>query len=84
MEIEKDLPKYKIVHTDRYHVYENLHRRRAEKFELTNWNERLHSIIRDKLAMFRRKTKAYAKSVMAVERTLALFFIYWDFLPMDL
>jgi len=50
----------------------------VKKFRLTNWNESLYSIIRDKLAMFRRKTKAYAKSIRAIERALALLFIYLE------
>ena len=82
--LEEKLPRYKQVHTDGYHIYENLRNRKKKKFGLTNWNEGLHSIIRDRLAMFRRKTKAYAKTVNSMKRALALLFIYWNFLPMDL
>jgi len=35
----------------------------------------LHSFLRDKLAMLRRKTKAYAKSIRALYRALALVFV---------
>ena len=74
--LEQKLPKYKRVHTDGYHIYENLRNRKKKKFGLTNWNYGLHSVIRDKLAMFRRKTKAYAKTVNSMKRALALLFIY--------
>ena len=83
-ELESKLPRYQKVHTDGLSIYQNLRNREVKKFGLTNWNEGLHSVIRDKLAMFRRKTKAYAKSIRAMERALALLFIYWNFLPMDL
>ena len=82
--LEEKLPKYHQVHTDGLHIYENLRRRKKEKFGLTNWNEGLHPVIRDKLAMFRRKTKAYAKTVNSMKRALALLFICWNFLPMNL
>ncbi len=82
--LKQKISKYKQVHTDGYHIYENLRNREKKKFSLTNWNEGLHSIIRDKLVMFRRKTKAYVKSVNSMKKALALLFIYWNFLPMDL
>ena len=74
-EIETDLPSYKRIHTDGFYVYENL--RNRSKFGLTNWNEELHSGIRDKLAMFKKKTKAYAKSVRVMERNLTLLFVFY-------
>ena len=43
-------------------------------------NEGLHSFLRIKLAMLKRKTKAYAKYVRALYRALALVFIRWNLL----
>lgn len=67
--------------TDNYRVYENLERRVAKKYGATNWNEGLHSFLRQKLAMLKRRTKAYAKSVRALYRALSMVFIRWNLLP---
>ncbi len=74
------LPQYSEVHTDKYRIYENLASRKAKKFGCNNWNEGLHSFLRSKLAMLKRKTKAYAKSVRALYRAVALVFIRWNLL----
>jgi len=50
------------------------------KYGYNNWNEGLHSFLRSKLAMLKRKTKAYAKSFRALYRALALVFIRWNLL----
>ena len=59
------------LYTDGYRVYENLPKRKVKKYGCTNWNEGLHSFLRNKLAMLKRKTKAYAKSIRALYRALA-------------
>jgi len=67
--------------TDGYRVYEGLDNRKIRKYGYTNWNEGLHSFLRSKIAMLKRKTKAYAKSLRALYRALALVFIRWNLLP---
>ncbi len=74
------LPEYLEVHTDKYKVYDNLTNRKAIKYGCNNWNEGLHSFLRSKLAILKRKTKAYAKSFRALYRALALVFIRWNLL----
>ena len=69
--------------TDGYKVYDGLENRKITKYGCTNWNEGLHSFLRIKLAMLKRKTKAYAKSIRTLFRfrALALVFIRWNLLP---
>ncbi|WP_121923712.1 IS1 family transposase [Hydrogenothermus marinus] len=74
------IPTAKEYHTDGYKVYENLRNRKKGKYNCTNWNEGLNSFLRSKLAMLQRKTKAYAKSIRALYRALALVFIRWNLL----
>jgi len=74
------IPIAKDIHTDAYKVYGNLDNREVKKYGYTNWNEGLHSFLRDKLAMLKRKTKAYAKSIRALYRALALVFVRWNLL----
>ena len=62
--LEQKLPKYKQVHTDGYHIYENLRNGKRKKFGLTNWNEGLHSRLRDRLKRLQRKTKGIVKTSM--------------------
>jgi len=76
-----NIPLADEIHTDRYKVYENLENRKARKYGYNNWNEGLHSFLRNKLAMLKRRTKAYAKSFRALYRALALVFIRWNLLP---
>ena len=64
--------------TDGYRIYQNLPRRKVKKYGYTNWNEGLHSFLRSKIAMLKRKTKAYAKSIRALYRALALVFLRWN------
>ena len=66
--------------TDAYRVYNGLENRKVGKYGCTNWNEGLHSFLRSKLAMLKRKTKAYAKSIRSLYRALALVFIRWNLL----
>ncbi len=68
------IPMAKEIETDGYRVYGNLENRKVKRYEYTNWNEGLHSFLRSKLAMLKRKTKAYAKSIKALYRALALVF----------
>ena len=75
------MPLAKEFETDGYRVYENLPKRKVKKYGCTNWNEGLHSFLRNKLAMLKRKTKAYAKSIRALYRALALVFLRWNLLP---
>ena len=74
------IPMAKEIETDGYRVYENLENRTVKKYGYTNWNEGLHSFLRSKLAMLKRKTKAYAKSIRALYRALALVFVRWNLL----
>ena len=74
------IPIAEEIQTDGYRVYENLDNRKVRKYGYTNWNEGLHSFLRSKLAMLKRKTKAYAKSVRTLYRALALVFIRWSLL----
>ena len=74
------IPMAERIQTDGYKVYENLGNREVNKYGYTNWNEGLHSFLRSKLAMLKRKTKAYAKSIRALYRALALVFIRWNLL----
>ena len=72
------IPLAKEFQTDGYKVYQNLPKRQIKKYGYTNWNERLHSFLRNKLVMLKRKTKAYAKSIRALYRALALVFLRWN------
>jgi len=74
------IPIAKEIQKDAYKVYENLENRKVKKYGYTNSNEGLHSFIRDKLAMLKRKTKANAKSIRALYRDLALVFVRWNLL----
>ena len=74
------IPLVKEFQTDGYRVYQNLPRRKVKKYGYTNLNEGLHSFLRSKLAMLKRKTKAYAKSIRTLYRALALVFIRWNLL----
>ena len=74
------IPVAKEIQTDGYRIYENLGNRKVKKYGYTNWNEGLHSFLRSKLAMLKRKTKAYAKSIRALYRALALVFVRWNLL----
>ena len=72
------IPLAKEFQTDGYRIYQNLPRRKVKKYGYTNWNEGLHSFLRSKIAMLKRKTKAYAKSIRALYRALALVFLRWN------
>ena len=74
------IPIAEEVQTDGYRIYENLGNREVKKYGYTNWNEGLHSFLRSKLAMLKSKIRAYAKSIRALYRTLALVFIRWNVL----
>ena len=74
------IPLAKEIQTDGYKVYKNLENHKVKKYGYTNWNEGLHSFLRSKLAMLKRKTKAYAKSFRALYRALALVFVRWNLL----
>lgn len=81
LEFYEKIPLSKEYETDGYRVYEVLENRKVKKYGATNWNEGLHSFLRQKLAMLKRKTKAYAKSVRALYRGLAMVFFRWNLLP---
>mgnify|MGYP001770716690 CR=1 FL=1 len=79
--IHYQIPIAEEFQTDGYKAYEGLDNRKIGKYGCTNWNEGLHSFLRSKIAMLKRKTKAYAKSIRALYRALALVFIRWNLLP---
>ena len=64
------IPIAEDIQTDSYRIYENLDNRKVKKYGYTNWNEGLHSFLKRKLAILKRKTKACAKSVRALYRAL--------------
>jgi len=69
------IPLAKEIQTDGYKVYRNLENQKVRKYEYANWNEGLYSFLRNKLAILKRKLKAYAKSIRALYRASALVFI---------
>jgi len=77
--VEK-LPAAQIYETDGYKVYEVLprdkHIVRRKKGGRVNKNESLHSKLRSYLACLRRKTKAFSKTIEALQRNLYLFSLY--------
>lgn len=73
------IPEAEVYYTDNFKVYDWLPVSRHVKGKSgklkTNRNEGRHSILRDKLARLRRKTKAYSKSLFMLYGSIALFAI---------
>ncbi len=75
------LPEAKVYRSDAYRVYEWLpaNRHVVGKGGAVNWNEGLHSGLRDKLKRLQRKTKGYSKNATMLRDSIALVC-----LPLDL
>jgi IS1 family transposase len=72
------LPESEEYETDNYWVYKFLpfNKHRIRKYGRVNRNESLHSSLRSYLACMRRKTKAFCKTMEALQRNLFLFFAF--------
>ncbi len=68
------LPEAKVYRSDAYRVYEWLpaNRHVVGKGGAVNWNEGLHSRLRDQLKRLQRKTKGYSKSATMLRDSIAL------------
>lgn len=71
------LPLAETYHSDGYEVYSWLPRTQHEtgKYGRVNRNEGIHSILRDRLARLKRRTKAYTKNLAMLRNSLALVFL---------
>ncbi|WP_245735371.1 IS1 family transposase [Thermodesulforhabdus norvegica] len=71
-----EIPEAEVYYTDDFKVYDwlpfNRHVKGARGKAKTNRNEGRHSILKDKLAGLRRKTKAYSRSALMLCGSIAL------------
>ncbi len=74
------LPEAKLYRSDAYRVYEWLpaNRHVVGKGGAVNWNEGLHSRLRDKLKRLQRKTKGYSKNATMLGDSIALVCLRLD------
>ena len=73
------IPEAELYYTDNFKIYDWLpadrHVKGIKAKSKTNRNEGIHSILRDKLARLKRKTKAYSKSISMLCGSIALLAI---------
>ncbi|MDA1192628.1 MAG: hypothetical protein O3A46_13225 [Candidatus Poribacteria bacterium] len=72
------LPLSEAYDSDRYEVYRWLPRdvHHVGKGGPANWNERAHSILRNRLCRLRHRTKGYTKRVWWLRASLAMVCLY--------
>ena len=79
LQFYNQIPEAELYYTDEFKVYDWLsfdkHIKGVNAKAKTNRNEAKHSVLRDKLARLRRKTKAYSKSLLMLCGSIALLVI---------
>lgn len=72
------LPLSEAYYSDGYEVYRWLPRdvHHVGKGGPVNWNEGVHSILRDRLCRLRRRTKGYTKKIWWLRASLAMVCLY--------
>lgn len=72
LHLKEQLPKSQRYYTDNYSVYRKVLPEHKHATGKEGKHKSWHSVLRDSLARLRRSTKAYSKSLLMLEASIAL------------